>query len=174
MIDQPPPLPDTYWVKPGRFLAGPNPLKMPGIKPGQAIDTLISIGINAFIDLTDSYEMMGASYLPLFKNRSDHQDIRHFNHPIQDFGTPSLAAMRQLLDLIKQLLDEKSNLYLHCYGGIGRTGTVVGCYLVDQGFTGNQALTQIIALRQNPGRIWTPSPETNEQIEFVLNWKGNK
>jgi protein-tyrosine phosphatase len=174
MTNPPPPLPDTYWVVPNRFLAGPNPLRMPGIRPDQTIQALVAAGINAFIDLTDSYEMMGVSYLPLIKNRSDHQDIRYFNHPIQDFGIPTRAAMLQVLDVINQMMNEGRKLYLHCYGGIGRTGTVVGCYLVEQGFTGNQALTQIIAMRQNLGRIWIPSPETDEQMEFVLSWKGNK
>jgi protein-tyrosine phosphatase len=146
---------------------------MPGIRPDQTIHTLLTAGINTFIDLTDSNEMMGTSYLPLIENSSYHQDIRYFNHPIQDFGIPAQAVMLQVLYVIKQMMNEGRKLYLHCYGGIGRTGTVVGCYLVEQGFTGNQALIKIIALRQNLGRFQIPSPETDEQMEFVLNWKRN-
>ena len=81
--------------------------------------------------------------------------------------------MRQVLDSIENLLEQGRNPYLHCMGGIGRTGTVVGCYLVEQGFTGEQALAQIMTLRQNPGRLWGSSPETNAQKEFVLNWKSS-
>ncbi len=165
-----PPLPDTYWVVPNRFLAGPNPLRMPGIRPDQTIRALIAAGITAFIDLTDGYETMGASYLPLIEQGPDKQKILYFNHTIEDFGIPTHLDMVQVLDLINQLMRENRNFYLHCYGGIGRTGTVVGCYLVDQGFTGNQALSQIISLRQNLDRIWMPSPETDEQIQFVLKW----
>ena len=31
-------------------------------------------------------------------------------------------------------------MYLHCWGGVGRTGTVVGCWLVRHGRTGDEAL----------------------------------
>ena len=161
----------TYWVIPGRLLAGPHPLNMPGFYPEQSIDALISIGINAFVDLTGSNEIPGFSYLPLIQDRSDIPDIRYFNHPIQDFAIPTPAVMRQVLDSIGNLLALGCNPYLHCMGGIGRTGTVVGCYLVEQGFTGEQALAQIMILRQNLGRLWGSSPETDEQREFVLNWK---
>ena len=65
----------TYWVIPGRFLAGPHPLNMPGFDPEQSIGSLLSIGINAFVDLTDPYEMAGFSYLPLIQDRSDIPDI---------------------------------------------------------------------------------------------------
>lgn len=163
----------TYWVIPGRFLAGPHPMTLPGFDPEQSINSLLSSGINAFIDLTKRDEISGFSYLPLIQDRSDNPDIKYIHHPIQDFGIPSPPIMRMVLGNIGNLLELGRNPYLHCMGGIGRTGTVVGCYLVEQGFTGEQALAQIVILRQNPGRLWGSSPETREQKEFVLNWKSS-
>lgn len=161
----------AYWVIPGRFLAGPHPMTLPGFDPEQSISALLSIGINAFFDLTDPNETSLFSYLPLIQDRTDIPDIKYLNHPIRDFGIPTAAIMRQVLDNIGILLEQGRNPYLHCMGGIGRTGTVVGCYLVEQGFTGEQALAQIMTLRQNPGRLWGSSPETKSQKDFVLNWK---
>src|SRR3712207_6971239 len=37
--------------------------------------------------------------------------------------------------------------YVHCWGGIGRTGTVVGCYLVEHGMDGEQAIAAIAEWR---------------------------
>jgi hypothetical protein len=166
-----PPLPVTYWVVPGRFLAGPQPLVIQETSPHQTIETLVSGGINAFIDLTYPAEMLGHSYQPIIEKMTDHPVIRYFNHPIRDFGLPTQEVMRGILDRINYLLDEGSNIYLHCYGGIGRTGTVVGCYLVEQGMTGSQALKQIADLRKDLSWMRVPSPETTSQRDFILNWK---
>ena len=62
MTNTPPPLPVTYWVVPGRFLAGPQPLVIQETSPHQTIETFVSGGINAFIDLTYPAEMLGHSY----------------------------------------------------------------------------------------------------------------
>ncbi|MBA3406233.1 MAG: dual specificity protein phosphatase family protein [Gemmatimonadaceae bacterium] len=35
------------------------------------------------------------------------------------------------------------SIYVHCWGGVGRTGTVVGCYIVRHGRTGDDALGEV-------------------------------
>ena len=50
--------------------------------------------------------------------------------------------MREILDHLRTRLDSGHKVYVHCWGGIGRTGTVVGCHLVEQGMTADQALEQ--------------------------------
>ena len=35
------------------------------------------------------------------------------------------------------------NVYVYCWGGIGRTSTAVGCWLVRHGMTGDEALAEI-------------------------------
>ena len=44
---------------------------------------------------------------------------------------------------VDDALGEGRTVYVHCWGGIGRTGTVVGCWLVRHGLTGRGALDQI-------------------------------
>ena len=63
-------------------------------------------------------------------------------------------------------------VYVHCVGGIGRTGTTVGCYLVRHGNDGETALKEVDRLFQNSDRSqesWT-SPETRQQMDFVRKW----
>ena len=62
-------------------------------------------------------------------------------------------------------------VYVHCYGGIGRTGTVVGCWLIEQGAAGDDPIATIAELRANI-RFRRPSPETREQVAFVRGWPG--
>jgi protein-tyrosine phosphatase len=90
--------------------------------------------------------------------------------PIKSFSTPSRAEMIRTLDTIDTALAGGQTVYVHCWAGIGRTGTVVGCYLVRHGLSGTQALEEIAQLRQGtPHGGWT-SPETEAQRQMVLNW----
>ena len=79
--------------------------------------------------------------------------------------------MREIQQLIAASLAGGHVIYVHCYGGIGRTGTVVGCYLVEQGSTGEEALRTIRHLRKNTPSAGIRSPETVDQRSFVENWK---
>jgi protein-tyrosine phosphatase len=61
-------------------------------------------------------------------------------------------------------------VYLHCWGGIGRTGTVVGCWLVRHGASGSAALDRIAELHGATPDGARRSPETEAQREAVLGW----
>ena len=49
--------------------------------------------------------------------------------PVRDVSVPSKDGMVMILDRIDQALAQQRPVYVHCWGGKGRTGTVVGCYL---------------------------------------------
>ena len=51
--------------------------------------------------------------------------------------------MRATLDAIYDAIGAGETLYLHCWGGVGRTDTVVGCLLCEQGLTAVGALDVI-------------------------------
>jgi ADP-ribosyl-[dinitrogen reductase] hydrolase len=61
---------------------------------------------------------------------------------------------------------------VHCRAGIGRTGTVVGCWLVEQGLAGEDALDELNRLWQQCERsqVWISIPETEAQVEYVRRW----
>ena len=80
--------------------------------------------------------------------------------------------MKKLLDLIDRSIENNQPVYLHCFGGLGRTGTVVGCYLARHGTgSGKNVLDIIKALRRNTATHHLASPETAEQIELVCSWR---
>ena len=100
------PTPDSYWVVPGRLLAGAYPRELAPFHEA---------GVSAFVDLTEG------------------------EYGIPDRTCPSPAAMTRILDRIDGLLAEGKVVYVHCLAGIGRTGTVVGCWLVRHGTSGEAA-----------------------------------
>src|SRR5690606_41460522 len=64
--------------------------------------------------------------------------------------------------------EERGRVYVHCWGGVGRTGTVVGCLLLDRGLaTGDDVLYRLAELRAGTRKGRRPSPETPAQIEVL-------
>lgn len=164
---------DCYWVLPGRFLAGQYPARVGMQDAVSRLDALLAAGIDSFISLAEADEM--SDYRPLLEQRASMQglSVNCVAFPIVDLGLPEAGAMRAILDSIDQTLSNGHHIYLHCVGGIGRTGMVVGCYLVRHGRTGREAVQQIHDYwRSEPARRYIPmSPETPAQVQFVLNWR---
>ena len=73
---------------------------------------------------------------------------------------------------IDKALDDGKNVYVHCWGGIGRTGTVVGCWLVRRGMTGDEVLAQIAERWQGMEKRYRHprSPQTPQQRRYVRSW----
>ena len=169
------PIPESYWVEPGRFLAGEYPGYSYSEQMRQRLASFLDFGINTFIDLTDPNEL--PSYLSLLAEQARHHEIeiRYNRFPIIDRHVPSPETMQAILDEIDLSLAASRKVYLHCWGGIGRTGTVVGCYLVRHGRTGQGALAQLAEWWQAvpKSRIWPHTPETARQTEYILNWDGH-
>jgi hypothetical protein len=167
------PIPESYWVIADRFLAGEYPgSSFLEERARRNIDTFLEHGFTAFFDLTRPGELLPYKPVLIDQAAAHGVEVIYRRFPIGDFGLPTPQNMQAALDAIDQALDEGRKVYLHCWGGIGRTGTTVGCYLVRHGLTGDQALAQITEWWQNvPKRISNPcSPETDAQREFVRNW----
>ncbi len=89
-------------------------------------------------------------------------DLRHQPFPIPDLGVVDDPDYDVVLDLIEDGLG-RGGVYVHCWGGVGRTGTVVGCLLADQGFGDDAALDRLQGLRHGTRKAHRPAPETEAQ-----------
>ena len=127
---------------------------------------------DTFIDLTTVNEMVPYANILLEQVNAYNLEAVHHRFPIGDFGLPTPETMNDILNRIEESLQAGRKIYLHCWGGIGRTGTTVGCYLVRQGNTAEQALDQLAAWwRGVPKSQYHPhSPETGEQVNFIRTW----
>lgn len=167
------PIPASYWVIRGKFLAGEYPGSWDEIEAHLRIGALVDAGMDTFIDLT--YEGERPPYWSLLteKARSEGRKVHYQRFPFPDFGIPPQAVMQAALDTIDAALDQGGKVYLHCVGGIGRTGMTVGCYLVRHGQSGPQALSKLASLYRNAAQsaVFPHSPENQRQIAFILEWK---
>ena len=166
------PIPESYWVEPGRLLAGEYPAQFDIELTRKRIDALLEAGFNTFIDLTKPHETIAYLHILLEEARLYEVEVKHQRFPIGDFGLPTTQQMIHILDSLEEELQNGRKIYLHCWGGIGRTGTTVGCYLVRHGKTGEEALQQLAEWWQTvpKSRIHVQSPETQEQARFIRNW----
>jgi hypothetical protein len=165
------PLPDSYWVIKGSFLAGEYPGRRDENETRHRAMRLLECGIRVCIDLTKPGEIV-PSYRDIFLQELDLYGYQgnYFHFPVYDFGIPDEKQMHRTLDQIDKCIEEKLPVYLHCRAGIGRTGLTVGCYLVRHGLTGDDALNRIKELRKEVASSWAASPETDAQVEYIRKW----
>jgi len=167
------PIPESYWVVPGKLLAGEFPGRYDGTLTRQRLNHFLKLGVNAYVDLTKTSEL--PSYEPLLYEQARIIGVEavYARFPIRDRGLPSTKLMKAILDNLDASVEAGRKVYLHCWGGVGRTGTAVGCYLVRHGMTGEQAVAQLAEWwTESPKRAMYPrSPETDQQVKFILNWK---
>jgi hypothetical protein len=165
----------SYWVIPGKLLAGCYPGDRYPEEAYRKLNDLVGAGIRCVVNLMEEDEVnhIGQSFKPYESVLADiaaGMGIRIATRriPIRDGHVPAKDIMVSTLDLIDQKKREGSPVYIHCWGGRGRTGIVVGCYLARHG--DKDPLATIKKLRKNdPGAIY-PSPETMQQCELVRLW----
>ncbi len=161
------PISHSYWVIPGSLLAGEYPLEFSAADGATQLERLLSAGVDCFMDLTQRKEI--APYKKLLPERA-----RYLNYPLPDHDVPKAPkVMREILTVLQRELTNGRCVYVHCRAGIGRTGTVIGCFLVEQGLSGDSALDELNRLwQQNTlSEIWTTVPETEAQRRYVVEWQ---
>ena len=155
---------NTYWLWAGHVLAGEHPAKEGEEQLFEKLQLFALAGITHFIDLTSPADPV-KTYQPL-------GGAVRINHPITDFGVPSPLQMQGILQSIQSALSQGGKVYVHCKGGIGRTGTVAATWLTEHGLDDGQALALLLQKWQAMDKRFEEphTPETQAQREFVRTW----
>ncbi|MBI9044303.1 MAG: dual specificity protein phosphatase family protein [Anaerolineaceae bacterium] len=169
------PIPDSYWVLPGKFLAGQYPASRYFEEETRTkLGNLLQAGVNEFIDLTSPGEL--PSYQPDLVELSEWYDFKagYQQVSISDFGIPSPGLMVNILDKLDHFISNGRIPYVHCWAGIGRTGIVVACYLIRHGKAADEALDYIAQQRKGIPSGNHTSPESDIQLNMVKNWRSGE
>ena len=112
---------------------------------------LRTLGIGAIVGLTLS---------PLDAQALREAGMDYLHLPLPDFSAPSISEIEQAVRFIREKVDADDKVVVHCAAGMGRTGTMLACYLVATGKTSDAAIEGVRKAR--PGSI-----ETYEQEQAV-------
>lgn len=158
------PIRSSYWAADG-LLAGEYPGAWDETDAARRLRSFAHQQVTVFVDLThpadglEPYDGLLAA------------PARRLGHPIVDLGTTTIPHMTRILDDIDAALADGLTVYVHCWGGIGRTGTVVGCWLMRHGLDGGDPIRRLADLRRGADDAWMPSPQTSAQRAMVTGWK---
>ncbi len=161
------PISNSYMVM-DRVYAGEYPREVDDKKSITKLVQFYKFGITHFIDLTEegelrSYDQMLAS------------PMQHIRFPIQDVSIPAnIESVKDLVGKIQGILNESdtNKVYIHCWGGVGRTGTIVGCLLSHlHDFDYEKTMDALKkAFSDCPKSAYRETPETKEQRDFIASY----
>jgi cell division cycle 14 len=116
---------DLNWVIPNKFIAFSSPADNPeassaSFSPSEYVPIFKKLGVTCVVRLnTSTYDPS-----PFIRN-----GIKHYDLYFLDGSVPSDEIVRQFLDLSRL---EPGAIAVHCKAGLGRTGTLIGCYAISK------------------------------------------
>jgi hypothetical protein len=110
---------------------------------------------------TECLEKAGVDLIDFYTERG----LQVIHLPIPDFGVPRKAVVQRVLQKVIRLANDGNNIVIHCFAGVGRTGTIAACLAGEVfGDSGMEAIRRV--------RTWIGdgSVETREQKRFVIEY----
>ncbi len=157
-------------------MAGPHPGGLFEPALSNTAQLFYNCNIRHFVDLTEKGEY--DPYIPSWGRVDGIQAREVFTYkqfPIKDFMIPTPTLAKSILDYIDTRINEgRGAVYLHCYAGLGRTGTIVGIYLARHGIAEGEDVAKKINELRDSARIsahFYDSPQRRSQFKMIKEWK---
>ena len=90
--------------------------------------------------------------------------LEDINVPVRDFAEPTPDQIHQVVSFVQEQRKKGNAVAVSCGAGCGRTGTLLACYLVAQGYSADDAMASV---RAQAGR----GPETQEQEQSIRDFE---
>ncbi len=140
------------WIEPGILAASGIPISPDDIR------SLRDQGIRAILTLT---EHPITNFSGLSTGFFSSLDIVYKHVPVVDQCAPESSATAQILQFIHEMQAQQRPVLVHCHAGIGRTGTILYLYYLDQGLSLDEAKARIKSVRPQCTLL------SNEQFDFL-------
>lgn len=117
--------------------------------------------VDVLVNLLEEHEFKRYQ-IPHLISRAEAMGLQVRRLPIPDGGVlPDATSVVTLIAEITEHVQAGRNVVIHCAGGLGRTGTIGGCWLVSQGMSADEAIETL-------HRVRSPHcPETRGQERFI-------
>ena len=137
-----PPIPPLHWIEEGSLAGCAYP------RGEAALAGLADQGVALLINLSERAH--DADLLARY-------GLTEVHLPVPDFTAPRPEQLEQGVAAIERAIASGKRVSVHCGAGLGRTGTLLACYLVRRGLTAHEAIARVRAVR--PGSVETLEQE---------------
>lgn len=169
------PFPQSYWVREGLLCAGAYPGSPTSSVHADKCLGVVAAGVRRVISLMEDHEknhdgLEFTPYAPLMLQFAAERaaTIEFMALPIRDAHAPTRGQMAAILAALANAEAAGIPTFVHCWGGHGRTSTVVACYLIERGLSADAAIERVLELRRPLPKHHYPF-ETDQEA-FVRAW----
>lgn len=113
-----------------------------------------------FLKMNEIHAIVSLTETPLEKAFIEEFGFKYLHLPIPDFTPPSGEQIEAFLRFYNEMEAEGRGTLVHCGAGMGRTGTMLACALVEKGMGAESAIDKVRTERPH-------SIETEEQEEAI-------
>lgn len=121
-------------------------------------------GVDALLLLVEDHELEACGVPDIAERLPRDHDVEVIRYPVRDVDVPTdRVTYRSMLNDVLTRIRAGQTVAVACRGGLGRTGTAVGCLLVMAGVPPDAAIK--LTRDSRDGTI-----ETDDQEDFVRGW----
>jgi atypical dual specificity phosphatase len=116
-----------------------------------------------FLKDNDIEAIVSLTEIPLNNILIEEFGFEYKHVPIEDLTAPTMEQVDEFVEFTVSMREKGKKVAVHCGAGVGRTGTMLACYLVHQGYGAAKAIDEV--RNKRPGSI-----ETTEQESLIARY----